>query len=178
MEKKITFRLFPSEKQKKLFDINFRCTRIVYNYFAELVKNDKEIGVELSEWDYDKYLPPLKNSDDFAFLKEPDSKTLQGAINKLFKDMGIARRFKKDVYPVYKLRKNQKNFYRVLQDQKKEKAIYLCAYGLKLPKVGFVQLNQKCYISPNWKISGADIYQTYTDKYYAKITFDCVDDEE
>lgn len=182
MERKFTFRLFPTEEQKKFFDINFYCSRVVYEYFLKKIKYDEEVkklefGKSIFEFGYDKILTQLKKQNDFSFLKEADSKSLQGAVNKLFHDVHNSREYHGIKYPVYKLLKNQKNLYRIMQNLN-EKSIYLCSYGLKVPKIDVVQLNQTHYISSSWKITKVDIYQTYTDRYYAKITFDCGDEEE
>ena len=117
----------------------------------------------------------MKREKEYTFLKEADSKALQGAMKKLFRDVYISRENHKSKYPLYKLPKNQTGSYLITQNIK-ESSMYITAYGLKVPKIESIQMNQTKYVSYNQKIKEVTIYKTLHDRYYATIIF--FDNEE
>ena len=181
MGKKYTFRLFPTEEQKEFFDKNFFCSRFIYEFFIGKIQYDEEVNKleagkgSLVEYEYNKFIPPMKREKEYTFLKEADSKALQGAMKKLFRDVYISRENHKSKYPLYKLPKNQTGSYLITQNIK-ESSMYITAYGLKVPKIESIQMNQTKYVSYNQKIKEVTIYKTLHDRYYATIIF--FDNEE
>lgn len=182
-KQEITFRLFPTEEQKKFFDKNFFCSRFIYEYFIKRIQydeevNDMEFGKEgLTEWDYDKKIPELKKFEEYSFLREADSRALQGAMTKLFRDVWMSRKNHRKKYPEYKLPVKEQNSYTTVKN-KDYTGLYISSYGLKLPKIEYIQINQTRRIPYNWKIAKVKVYQTKTDRYYATITFDIIENTE
>lgn len=175
MKKKYTFRLFPTEVQKELIETNCFCSKFIYEYYIKKIQYDEEtecleFGKDILEFEYDKYITQLKKNDNYSFLKESSSLALQGGMRKLFHDIYISRKSKKEKYPSYKLPVRQQIAYSMKQS-KNENHFYLCPLGIKIPKIGVIQMNQTTYIPYTQKIEEITIYRTKTGMHYITIFF-------
>lgn len=175
MKEKYTFRLFPTEIQKELIETNYFCSKFIYEYYIKKIQYDEEVnglkfGEDFTEFGYDKYITQLKKLDDYSFLKDASILALQGGMRKLFHDVYNSRERKGVKYPPYRLLKKQEIAYSI-QQKKKEKHIYICSYGIQVPKIGKIQMNQTSYIPYNQKIKEITIYKTKTGMYYVTISF-------
>ncbi len=97
------FRLYPKKEQVEFLNRQIGHCRFVYNKLLEIAKNDHE--VERKKWNYYEYkklLPKLK--EEFPFLKEANSQSLQEAVkwlDRAFKNFfkGLAK------FPKFKSKK-------------------------------------------------------------------------
>ena len=143
------FRLYLNEKQKETFSKYFGCSRVVWNKALELResyykehKNDKA-KEGLNYYDTARFLRELKQKEEYKWLKEANSQSLQQTLmdlDKAFKAFfkGISK------YPNYK-RKSNKQSFRVPQffnfttlDRDINAAINIRNFGLK--QIGLNQI--------------------------------------
>lgn len=177
MKKEFTFRIFPTDEQKEFFEKNFYCAKFIYEHFLPQIKEDEEknnleFGKKpLTEYEYDKRITKLKQEKDYEFLQEVGITALQGAMKKLFAKVHISREQKKVKYPEYKLSKNKRNSFLVLQNTTTI-GIYLCPDGLKIPKIDYIPVQQTEFVSRKWKMQEAEIYETPDGLYYTHLIFD------
>ena len=109
------FRLYPNEEQQSLFSKYFGCSRVVWNKALELReeyykehRNDKA-KKGLNYYDTSRFLRELKQKEEFKWLKEANSQSLQQMLidlDKAFKAFfkGISK------YPNYKRKSNRQSF--------------------------------------------------------------------
>ena len=103
IHKAYKFRLYPTKEQETLIHKTFGCTRFVYNYCLDLKRKNKH----LTKFDLMKELPRLK--EEYPFLREVDSCSLQNAITDLMAGFGL---FEKGIggYPRFKKRGEKESF--------------------------------------------------------------------
>lgn len=160
--KSYNFRIFPTEKQKILLVKHFGACRFIFNYFLnerkeKYLSEDKYIGFENNS----KRLAELKKEDDFIWLKEVNSQSLQASIRDL--DKAYSAFFhKRNNFPKFKSRFG-KQIFRVPQ------YVFLERGKLVIPK--FKEgIKIKLHREVEGEISFTTIHKTKTDKYYASIT--------
>ncbi len=109
------FRLYPNKEQQVLFSRYFGCNRVVWNkalalkeeYYKEHKNDEGKKG--LNYYDTAKFLARLKKEEDYNWLKEANSQSLQQSLmdlDKAFKAFfkGISK------YPNYKKKNNRQSF--------------------------------------------------------------------
>ena len=78
------FRLYPTPAQKILLAKTFGCVRLVYNHWLDRkIKRYKEDQTTLRYTFCAKELAVLKKTEEYAFLKEVDSISLQQSLRHL-----------------------------------------------------------------------------------------------
>ena len=78
------FRLYPTPAQKILLAKTFGCARLVYNHWLDRkISQYKEDQTALSYTSCAKELTVLKKTEEYAFLKEVDSISLQQSLRHL-----------------------------------------------------------------------------------------------
>ena len=78
------FRLYPTPAQKILLAKTFGCVRLVYNHWLDRkISQYKEDQTTLSYTSCAKELTVLKKTEEYAFLKEVDSISLQQSLRHL-----------------------------------------------------------------------------------------------
>ena len=88
------FRIYPTEDQKVFFEKHFGCCRFIYNYLLNLREElYKKFKKNISGFEAKKQIAVLKKSEDFKWLKEVNSQSLQESSLDLEK--GYRRFFKK-----------------------------------------------------------------------------------
>ena len=109
------FRLYLNKYQKEIFSKYFGCTRVVWNKALELResyykehKNDKA-KKGLNYYDTARFLRELKQKEEYNWLKEANSRSLQQALMDLDKAFKV---FFKGIskYPNYKRKSNRQSF--------------------------------------------------------------------
>ena len=161
------FRIYPNDEQKVLFTKTFGCVRLVYNHWLD--RKIKQYEVDKTSVTYTvcaKEMAEMKKIEEYAFLKEVDSVSLQQSLRHL--DTAFQNFFKqpKTGFPRFKSKKRNKNSYSTV-----------CINGnitisngyLKLPKIGQVRLKQHRQIPEDYKIKSVTVSQTPSGKYYASI---------
>jgi len=124
MLKAYKYKLNPSEEQQTLLNKHFGCIRFVYNYFLNERKNEYETNKQsLTYVDNAKALTELKKLEEFSWLKEINSQSLQSSLKHL--DDAYNSFFKKRTkFPKFKS-KNNKNSFNVPQKIRlKDEKIY------------------------------------------------------
>ena len=119
-----------------------------------------------------KEMAEMKKTEEYAFLREVDSISLQQSLRHL--DTAFQNFFKrpKTGFPRFKSKKNHKNSYSTI-----------CINGnitisdgyLKLPKIGQVRLKQHRSVPKGYRLKSVTISQTPGGRYYASILFEYED---
>lgn len=156
------FRIYPNAEQKVLFAKTFGCVRFVYNrMLADKIKYYEETKQKLDN-------TPAQYKAEFEWLKEVDSlalanaqMNLQAAYNNFFKSPKIG-------FPKFKSKKSNHRSYTTNYVN-----CNICIENncIKLPKIGYVKLNQHRIIPNEYKLKSVTISQTPSGKYYASILF-------
>ena len=164
------FRLYPNEKQKETFSGYFGCSRVVWNKALELReeyykehKNDKQ-KKGLNYYDTARLLKELKQKEEYRWLKEANSQSLQQTLmdlDKAFKAFfkGVSK------YPKYKRKSNRQSF-RIPQHFNFDDGV------LYLPKMGKGIRMEDHRGFPRDKVKQLTITKTPTGKYFVSITVD------
>ena len=156
------FRLYPNNEQKVLFAKTFGCVRFIYNrMLSEKIKYYEETGQKLKN-------TPAQYKSKFEWLKEVDSLALANAQLNLQKAYNNFFRSPKVGFPKFKSKHRNRNSY-TTNNQKGSVAIQNGC--IKLPKIGFVKLNQHRIIPSDYKLKSVTITQTPSGNYYASVLF-------
>ena len=168
MEKKIhksyKYRIYPTKEQEVFLLKHFGSVRFVYNHFlAERREQYDKTGKSDNYYKQAKSLTKLKKQEEYSWLKEINSQTLQSALSNLesayvnfFSGKGKFPRFKK---------KSHKNSFCVPQFVNVENSkIYIP----KLKKLGGIKIVEHRKLQG--KILFATFSKTPTNKYFVSIT--------
>lgn len=170
--KSYKFRLLPKEGQIPMIEKHFGCSRFVYNYFLDLkIKEYKDSQKSLSRFDCQKLLTKLKSQNDFNWLNEVNSQSLQSSLKNL--DTSYQTFFKKrSKFPRFKSKKS-KNSFHVPQ------FVDVIDNELRIPK--FVKTNKLQFIKHRpikGKICSATISKNPSGKYYVSILTEQFNEED
>lgn len=165
MKKGIRFRLYPNKEQENLITQTLGCCRLVYNkglaMRKEAYKNGKKIGYNKTS----AMLTELKGTEEFAFLNNVDSISLQQSLRDL--DRAYTNFFQKRAgYPKFKSKHNNFQSYRTVNQNNK---IRIVGNRIKLPKLGYVKIKQSMEVG---KINNVTIEKLATGKYFAVLNVD------
>ena len=115
MFKAYKFRMYPTEEQKVLLEKHFGCARFIYNWGLD--RKNAAYTTEkkkISTHQLMKDMVLLKKEEDFSWLKEVNSQSLQQSLWNL--DDGFQRFFKKvSKFPTFKSKKRSKLSFNVPQ---------------------------------------------------------------
>ena len=170
MLKGVRIRIYPNKTQKKLISKTFGCCRLIYNKCLALRKDTYESTKEfLGYKETNAMLTALKKEDDFSFLKEVDSISLQQSLRDL--DKAYKNFFRtKAGFPKFKSKHDPLRNYRT-QNVNNSICVTLDGKHIKLPKLGYVKA--KCsYDLTSAKINNATIEQLPSDKYYCVLNIE------
>jgi putative transposase len=127
MLKSYKYKLNPNEEQKVLLNKHFGSIRFVYNFFLNERKREYETNKNtINYYDNAKSLTGLKKQEDYSWLNEINSQSLQDSLKNLETAYKNFFRFKKG-FPKFKS-KHSKNSFTVPQSVKLEDG------KLKIPK--------------------------------------------
>lgn len=112
------YRLYPNEEQKVLIAKHLGSCRFIYNYaLAKKVKAYQVDGTNLSRFDIQADLPNMKKSDEYCWLKEVNSLSLQASLANL--DSAYTKFFREHKgFPNFKSKKDSKQSFSILQNTK------------------------------------------------------------
>ena len=167
------FRIYPNDEQKSLFAKTFGCVRMIYNHWLDRkITQYKENKTNITYTVCAKEMAEMKKTEEYAFLREVDSISLQQSLRHL--DTAFQNFFKqpKTGFPRFKSKKSHKNSYSTM-----------CINGniaildgyLKLPKIGQVRLKQHRPVPKGYRLKSVTIIQTPVGRYYASILFEYED---
>lgn len=167
------FRIYPNEPQKELINKTFGCSRFIYNYFLNKIKEDKYTKASENIKYYTNYL-----KYEYPFLQEIDSIVIRKSLFNL--EDSFKRYFKRQSdYPKFKSKFN-KNSYNTNAVYNSYKNNNYCNIELdlenktiKLPKLKNIKIkgyrNLK-YI--NGRILNATISKESNGKYYVSVLYE------
>ena len=164
MLKAYKYRLYPTEPQKLNIEKHIGCSRFVYNYMLalhqELYENHNQ---SWNKYECIKKLVPLKKTEEYSWLKEVNSQTLQQSILNL--DTAFHNMFQKHAkFPKFKKKNKSKNSFHVPQNVSvffDEKLVFLPKF-----KEGISCIFHRRF---DGNIRNATISRTKTNKYFISI---------
>ena len=164
------FRIYPNDEQRILFAKTFGCVRIVYNYWLDRkIRQYEENKTNVTYTVCAKEMAAMKKTDEYAFLKEVDSVSLQQSLRHLDAAFQNFFRQPKAGFPKFKSKKRNKNSYSTVCINSN---ITIENGYLKLPKIGQVRLKQHRSIPKEYKLKSVTVSQTPSGNYYASILFE------
>ncbi|PTD93418.1 transposase [archaeon SCG-AAA382B04] len=104
------YRLYPSEKDKKVLEKNLDLCRQVYNHFLEKLNKKDETP---SRYELQKQLPKLKKK--WTELKQVHSKVLQMVLKQLYDNLKSLSEQKRNGYKVGKLRCKGEEWFKTIE---------------------------------------------------------------
>jgi putative transposase len=161
MYKSYKYKLLPDAEQQTLLNKHFGCVRFVYNHFLnERIEEYKENKNTLSYVGNAKALTVLKKQNEYSWLKEVNSQTLQYSLKCLDGAYQNFFKFKKG-FPKFKS-KRSKNSFSVPQSVKVE------GNYLNIPKFknGIKFIKHRDF---NGKIKSCTISKTPTNEYFVSL---------
>lgn len=170
MNKAYKFRIHPNSEQKIMLAKTFGCVRLVYNYYLDRkIKQYQDNKSTVNYTQCANEMAQLKKTEDFGFLKEVDSVSLQQSLRHLDTAFQNFFRSPKVGFPKFKSKKSNRRSYTTN-----------CINGniaienghIKLPKVGFVKLKQHRIVPSDYKLKSVTVSQTPSGKYYASVLFE------
>lgn len=110
----IKYRIYPTEKQIELIQKHFGCARLVYNHFLDYRQKQYALGIKETYFTMQRKLTELKAKDEYKYLNECNSQSLQMALRQLVTayDNFFSKRAK---YPRFKSKKNAKQSFAIPQ---------------------------------------------------------------
>ena len=110
------YRLYPNEEQKVLIAKHLGSCRFIYNYaLAKKVKAYQVDGTNLSRFDIQADLPNMKKSEEYCWLKEVNSLSLQASLANL--DSAYTKFFREHKgFPRFKSKKDSKQSFSIPQN--------------------------------------------------------------
>ena len=172
MYKAFKFRLYPDNKQKELINKTFGCSRFVYNYYLNKIKDSKYINAYSNISDY---VNNLKYT--YPFLQEVDSTIIRKSIFHL--DDNIKHYYNDNFgYPKYKSKYDRNSYstnaiYSTYKDRKYcNIELDLINRKIKLPKLKWIDIRGYRNIT---NIDGRIINATISkeiNKYYVSLVID------
>ena len=164
------FRIYPNDEQRILFAKTFGCVRMVYNYWLDRkIRQYEENKTNVTYTVCAKEMAAMKKTDEYAFLKEVDSVSLQQSLRHLDAAFQNFFRQPKAGFPKFKSKKRNKNSYSTVCINSN---ITIGNGYLKLPKIGQVRLKQHRSIPNEYKLKSVTVSQTPGGNYYASILFE------
>ena len=163
IHKTYKYRIYPNEIQLELLNKHFGATRFVWNYFLNKRKQSYlESKKSLTFYDNSKTLTQLKKEEQYSWLNEIGSQSLEASLQDL--DTAYGRFFKKQsAFPQFKSKNKDIDSFRFRQRMKfSNNRIYFNKFreGIR------INLHRELV----GKICFATITHTPTNKYFASIT--------
>ena len=163
------FRIYPNDEQRILFAKTFGCVRMVYNYWLDRkIRQYEENKTNVTYTVCAKEMAAMKKTDEYAFLKEVDSVSLQQSLRHLDAAFQNFFRQPKAGFPKFKSKKRNKNSYSTVCINSN---ITIGNGYLKLPKIGQVRLKQHRSIPKEYKLKSVTVSQTSRWKLLCKHSF-------
>lgn len=175
MIKSYKFRIYPTKEQQEKINKNIGCCRFVFNYYLnkriEIYEQTKET---FNYYSCAKDLTLLKKKEDFKWLKDSESTSLQNSLNNLdiaFKNFFEGFSTLRNVgYPKFKSKHNPVQSYTSTNNSD---SVRIVDNRIQLPKLGLVKIRLSKNV--NGKILSATVSKNRCNQYYCAINFDQCD---
>lgn len=157
------FRVYPNKKQEVALAKNFGCVRFIYNHMlAKKIKAYETENKRLSRFDLSATVTEMKTQEEYKWLNEVNSQSLQAALRDL--DNAFTRFFReKKGFPSFKSKKTSRRSFQCPQNVK----IDFENNKLTIPKIKNIKI--KLHRTFKGKMKTVTISKTPTNKYYASI---------
>lgn len=166
MIKGFEYRIYPNKTQEQLIQKTFGCCRFIYNQALDYRIKQYELGNKIKYSDTSALLTSMKNSEEYHWLKEVDSISLQQSLKDL--DRAYQNFFKLHTgFPKFKSKHNNHKSFR---SQNVNNNIAIIGNKLKFPKLGLVKIKYSREI--NGIIKNASIKQIPSGEYFVSIVAD------
>ena len=170
MNKAFKFRLYPNKKQVEKLNNFFGCNRFVYNYFLE--KKISLYNREKTSLTYTKManmLALLKKEEQYSFLGDVDSVSLQQSLRHL--DTAFSNFFahKEIGFPKYKTKKSHHYSYSSVVINNN---IKILDNKIQLPKIGLMKMVKHRHIPCNYVIKSITVEKDPDDRYFVSVLFE------
>lgn len=163
MLKSFVYRLYPNKEQEILLAKHFGCNRFIYNWALNLRKESYEqSGKTISKFELNKMVTQLAKKEEYSWLQEVLSQSLQQSIQNL--DTAYIKFFKeKTGFPKFKSKKTHRHSYRIPQNVK----IDFENHKVFLPKIKWVNIR----VDREFEglIKSATVKQLPSGKYFVSI---------
>jgi putative transposase len=162
VKKSFKYRIYPTKEQEILLAKHFGAKRFVWNYFLDQRKKAYlENNKTLNYYDNAGSLTKLKKEDDYTWIKEVNSQSVQASLRDL--EVAYTRFFSKQgKFPRFKSKRDRQSF-RIPQSTVYESG------KLEIPK-----FKQPIKVKEDRPISGEILFSTISKspsgKYYVSIT--------
>ena len=172
MIKSYKFRIYPTKEQQEKINKNIGCCRFVFNYYLnkriEVYEQSKET---FNYYACAKDLTQLKKQDEFKWLKESESTSLQNSLSNLdiaFKNFFESFSSSRNIgYPKFKSKHNPIQSYTSTNNVC---SIRIVDNRIQLPKLGLVKIRLSKNV--NGKILSATVSKNKSNQYYCAVNFD------
>lgn len=154
----VKYRIYPTKAQKELIHKHFGCARVVYNHFLDYRQKQFSKGIKETYFTMQKELTLLKNQDEYKYLNECASQSLQMALRQLVAafDNFFAKRAK---CPNFKSKKNARQSYAIPQNIKlDDKKVYVPKFTEGIKAKIHRKLDNNCTIKQAFISKIADEY--------------------
>lgn len=156
------FRLYPTLEQKQYLEKVFGSVRWVWNWGLSLKQEKyKQDKSSLYYNQISAQLTQKKKEEDFIWLKEPNSHSLQQSLMDLEKSF-LSFFKNQSKYPKYKSKRNKQSFR--LPD-----CFKLAENKLKIPKLSPIKIVQHREFGPNAKLLNVTISKNKANQYFASF---------
>lgn len=165
INKSYKIRLYPNKEQKILLEKHFGCIRFVYNHFLNLRNVEyKANNVNMSYYDTANELSVLKTNEEFTFLNEVNSQSLQWSLR--FLDIAFRNFFRGQTkFPNFKKKSNNQSFKVPVNSTFKLKNNKLIIPKFKEG----INFRGKLELENLVKFNSVNISKTPSGKYYASL---------
>ncbi len=161
----VKYRIYPTKAQKELIHKHFGCARVVYNHFLDYRQKQFAKGIKETYFTMQKELTLLKKQDEYKYLNECASQSLQMALRQLVTalDNFFAKRAK---YPNFKSKKNARQSYAIPQNIKLDnKKVYVPKFTEGIKTKIHRKLDKDCIIKQAF-------ISKIADEYYIAISYE------
>lgn len=136
MIKAIKYKIKPNNTQRDLLQKFFGCARFIYNWGLNIkTQSYKENGTQVNYVQLAKQLTQLKKQDEYTWLNETTSESLQQSLRNL--ESAFTNFFRKNgKYPRFKSKRNHKDSVKFINSVHFD----FDKWKVKLPKLGWITL--------------------------------------
>lgn len=157
------YRIYPTKEQETAIGKHFGCVRFIYNHsLSKKIKAYETENKRLSCFDLIRDLTEMKKQEEYVWLNEVNSQSLQGTIRNL--DNAFTKFFReKKGFPRFKSKKTNKHSFQCPQNVK----VGFDNNRITIPKIK--NIKAKLHRTFTGNIKTVTISKTSTDKYFASV---------
>ena len=167
------YRLYPNAVEKNKLAQHFGCARLVFNLFLEAnLKAYKETGKGIKPYTFIVSLPKLKKSEEYSFLKDVNSQSLQSSVLNAGKalDNFFAKRTD---FPRFKSKRSGRQSFQCPQNVRvhfDSESLASTKGTIELPKIGRIKaILHRRFVG---EVGTVTIVKEPSGKYYASVLVD------